>query len=355
MKKITEVAMGNFPVKIARTDKVLVLGSCFAANIGARMQEEGYDVCVNPFGTLFNPASVASSIRRLASGKPFTEEECVQMGAGSNLWCSFSHYTKFARPTREEFLHDANEALAQASAFFRDCNKVIVTFGTSYVFEHLGFTGASGVFEHTGFTGASGSSGASDVLRTSLQPAGRIVSNCLKRDAREFRRYRMSIEEIVSLWRPLLAGPDSSDPASGLLESGLASDALCSDPTSGALCSDPASGCLAGKDVIFTVSPIRHMADTAHGNQLSKSTLLLAIDTLLTSGASPAVASPDTLGASGATGAAPVVAAERAYFPSYEIVLDELRDYSWYAEDSVHPSADAVTQICDRFLRATSK
>jgi len=259
MKTSTEVIIGKFPVKVSKTDKVLVLGSCFAANVGAKMAEEGYDVCVNPFGTLFNPASVASSLRRLASGAPFTEEECVQMGAGSDLWCSFSHYTKFARPTREEFLRDANKALADASAFFRSCNKVIITFGTAFVFDHQSFG---------------------------------IVSNCLKRDAKEFRRYRMDIDQIVALWQPLL------------------------------------SGILADKEVIFTVSPIRHMADTAHGNQLSKSTLLLAVDALLGEG--------------------------RAYFPSYEIVLDELRDYRWYADDLVHPSSEAINLIWSRFLEAIS-
>ncbi len=242
-------------MKISKSDKVLILGSCFASNIGERLIAEGYDVCLNPFGTIFNPASIASSILRLESGEAFTEADCIPMGAGIDKWCSLHHYTKFARPTKAEFLEYANNALAEAHEFFKSCNKVIITFGTSFVFEHL--------------------------------ERGFVVSNCLRRPAAEFRRYRMEVEEIVGMWEALLSGP------------------------------------LAGKEVLFTVSPIRHLADTAHGNQLSKATLLLAIDRL-----------------------------GGDYFPAYEIVLDELRDYSYYADDLVHPSAEAVDIIWNRFKEA---
>lgn len=253
------------------TDGILLLGSCFAANIGSRLAEDGYNVCQNPFGTLFNPASIASSLWRLESGRPFTMDECVMMGAGANLWCSFSHYTRFARPTKEAFLENANAALDSACAFFRECRTLIVTFGTAFVFRNSGFA------------------------RGSDNPLDGIVSNCLKLPAREFERFRLNVDDIVELWAPLLDGP------------------------------------LKEKRIIFTVSPIRHLADTAHGNQLSKSTLLLAIDTLMQN-------REDRL----------------SYFPSYEIMLDELRDYSWYAPDKVHPSDTAVDLIYRRFLSSAA-
>lgn len=259
---MTEVRGTDCGFRISKDDSILILGSCFAANIGEKLLTEDYDVCVNPFGTLFNPSSVAQSLERLASAMPFTEDECVQMGAGSELWCSFSHYTKFARASKEEFLENANAALASAADFFRRCNKVIVTFGTAYVFEH---------------------------------ESGRIVSNCLKRPAREFDRYRLSVDNIYNMWKPMLE-----------------------------------EGILSGRDVLFTVSPIRHMADTAHGNQLSKSTLLLAVDKLIENASQASL---------------------RAYYPAYEIVLDELRDYRWFASDEVHPSAEAVEYIWNRFRK----
>lgn len=235
--------------------KTLVLGSCFAANIGEKMQEKGMDVCINPFGTLFNPVSIFNSIKRLESGKPFREEECVQMGAGSQLWGSFSHYTKFARESKSEFLSNANEALENASKYYQDCDRLIITFGTAYVFRHI----------------------ERDI----------IVSNCLKRPAKEFERFALSVQQIVDMYKDV--APD--------------------------------------KEIIYTVSPVRHLADTAHGNNLSKATLLLSIDKLVKM-------SPDT----------------RSYFPAYEILLDELRDYRWYADDKVHPSSEAVDLICSRFL-----
>ena len=84
--------------------------------------------------------------------------------------------------------------------------------------------------------------------------------------------------------------------------------------------------CGTRKDIIFTVSPIRHFKDGAHGNQVSKATLLLGIDET-------------------------VAAFEKTdYFPAYEIVMDELRDYRFYAEDMCHPSQQTVDYIRERFL-----
>ena len=80
------------------------------------------------------------------------------------------------------------------------------------------------------------------------------------------------------------------------------------------------------KKFIFTVSPIRHLKDGAHGNQLSKATLLLAEDELCGM-------FPDRC----------------EYFPAYEIMMDELRDYRFYAEDMTHPSDQAVNYIWERF------
>ena len=254
IKLQTEVEVGRSRVEISYRDRILVLGSCFADNVGEKMVQAGFDACVNPFGTLYNPASIEAAVRRLSSGEPFTEQECVQMGAGAGLVCSFSHHTSFARPTAGEFLRDANARLKEASEFFAACNKVIITLGTAWYFTY--------------------------------NETGAVVSNCLKRLPSEFTRRMMDVPE-----------------ASGILRSIIDS--------------------CPGKEFIFTVSPVRHMADTAHGNQLSKSTLLLAVD---------------------------AVKGESAeYFPSYEIVLDELRDYRFYAEDMVHPSAQTVAYIWSRF------
>lgn len=121
---------------------------------------------------------------------------------------------------------------------------------------------------------------------------GRIVSNCHKIPASEFERFRLEPGEIVTEYTALIHRLREVNPS---------------------------------LRVIFTVSPIRHWKDGAHGNQLSKSVLLLAIDSL-------------------------VHRLEKVhYFPAYELVMDELRDYRFYAEDLLHASPVTVEYIWERF------
>jgi hypothetical protein len=246
---------------ISYSDKIMMLGSCFTDNIGRQLENFGFDVCINPFGTLYNPVSILQSVRRLISEEPFTEEDCIDMGAGSGLICSFSHHTSFARKDRETFLEDACRSLEEARRYFRECNKLIITLGTSWCFRHI--------------------------------ERDLIVSNCLKRPAQEFTRKRLSLTETAEALREIVS--------------------ICRDGRGGA-----------SKDIIFTVSPIRHFKDGAHGNQISKATLLLGIEEILSEGC--------------------------AYFPAYEIVMDELRDYRFYAEDMCHPSQQTIDYIRERFL-----
>lgn len=121
-----------------------------------------------------------------------------------------------------------------------------------------------------------------------LRQNGHIVGNCHKFPAAAFERYRVTPDEIVRAWEPLCRG----------------------------------------RRIIFTVSPIRHLADGLHGNTLSKAVLHLAVDSLCGS-------FPDNV----------------LYFPSFEILMDDLRDYRFYADDMKHPSDVAVAYIYDIFSR----
>ena len=105
--------------------------------MGQKMVDLGFDVCLNPFGTLYNPVSVCNSVARLTSGIPFSKDECVQMGAGAGLVCSFSHHTSFARRTEDEFLQVANASLKEASLRWKAASKVIITLGTAWIYEYL--------------------------------------------------------------------------------------------------------------------------------------------------------------------------------------------------------------------------
>ena len=265
MKLQTPVTDEKCKVGISYSDKITMLGSCFSDNIGNQLSDFGFDVCVNPFGTLYNPVSILRSVERLIGGKHFTEEDCVQIGAGDERFCSFSHHTSFARSNKEEFLNNANEALDRARNHFAESNKVIITLGTSWCFRH--------------------------------NESHDVVSNCLKRPAGEFTRERLSPIETAECLKRIME--------------------LCKETE--------AEEGFRSKEFIFTVSPIRHFKDGAHGNQISKAGLLLGIEDALPYGPAD-------------------------YFPSYEIMMDELRDYRFYAEDMCHPTAQAVDYIRERFL-----
>ena len=259
IKLNTPVEIQKDFVQIGYSNKILVLGSCFADVTGMRLRNLGFDVCVNPFGTLYNPLSIRDALLRLESGRPFTASDCVEMGAGAGKICSFSHHTSFARETAEEFLAVANASLEAACRFWKECDTVLITLGTSWVW--------------------------------GIGAGGRVAANCLKRPASEFLRRRLSPSETLAALRSLPLGP---------------------------------------RRAAFTVSPIRHLADGAHSNAISKAGLLIALDEYL----------------------GDMHEGPRTYFPAYEIVLDELRDYRFYADDMVHPSTLAQNIIWERFCDA---
>ena len=93
MKLQTPVADAPCKVGISYDDKIMMLGSCFSDNIGGQLRDFGFDVCVNPFGTLYNPLSILQSVRMLLGDRIFGPEDCVEIGARDSSICSFSHHT----------------------------------------------------------------------------------------------------------------------------------------------------------------------------------------------------------------------------------------------------------------------
>jgi len=122
--------------------------------------------------------------------------------------------------------------------------------------------------------------------------SGRVVSNCHKLPSSKFSRRRLTVEEIVNDYTNIISKLQTQFP---------------------------------NLKLIFSVSPIRHWKDGAHENNISKSTLMLAIDSLMNKFKNV------------------------QYFPAYEIVMDELRDYRFYASDMLHPSEVAIDYIWSRF------
>lgn len=265
MKILTPIDIPKPERQIDFSSKILCLGSCFADSMGEKLTQYGFDCLVNPFGTLYNICSVFNSLMRL--------------GAVSGLLRSsdnplFSKEDIILRPDGKfvTWSHHSRCGLRQADGTAEDfLKKANQDLNNAADF----FCQADTVIITLG---------TSFVYK--LKGTEFVVSNCHKFPAKDFERVFVPTEDT----REMIAQIKAMFPK---------------------------------KRFIFTVSPIRHLADGAHGNNLSKSTLLLAIEN-----------------------------AGAEYFPSYEIMLDELRDYRWYAEDMTHPSEAAIKYIFEKFTEA---
>lgn len=254
----TNVSMPRPVFNFSYQDRVLLMGSCFTTNIGVRFIEDKFSTCLNPFGVLYNPASISQAIRRLIEPREFTHNDLI---LHEGLYHSFWHHSDFSSENKDEALDMMNRQMYESAKALHEVDRLVITFGTAFVYR--------------------------------LASTGMVVANCHKLPEKEFIRERLSVDDIVNDWEPLLLSLWEQNPNLKLL---------------------------------FTVSPIRHLKDGAHENQLSKATLLLAIDRLKKQHA-------DRID----------------YFPAYEIVLDELRDYRFYAEDMLHPSTVAINYIWEAF------
>ena len=207
-RTIVDIPKPDF--EIQPCEELLLVGSCFAGEIGQRFREEGFPVTVNPYGTMYNPASVLHTV-----------EKC---GVKPRV--------------------------------------VFMTLGTNHVYR--------------------------------LKESGEIVDNCEKRPQSLFTEEQLSVEACADYLQQAVDMLRQRNPE---------------------------------VRVVLTVSPIRYRKYGYHESQLSKATLLLAIDRILPS-------NPGTL----------------YYFPSYEILMDELRDYRFYASDMLHPTGQAVDYIWERLV-----
>lgn len=254
----TKITVAAPDFLIDYNSRLMMLGSCFAENMGSKFSYYKFDVDVNPCGIIYNPLSVANVLRLIVEGKQFEKSDLRQVGG---KWVSLYHHGAFSSTDPDECLRRINDRLAKATGELRTLDLLVITWGTAWVYRYT---------------------------RENI-----VVSNCHKIPSQEFERSRLSVEDIVKEYLVLIGRLREINP---------------------------------GLRILFTVSPIRHWKDGAHGNQLSKATLLLAIDRLREE------------------------LQHVYYFPAYEIVLDELRDYRFYADDMLHMSGFTVDYIWERFL-----
>lgn len=259
MKFRTELQISHFPFQILPSSKLFFLGSCFADNLGSFFALHLPKVVTNPFGTLFNPASIATAVNLLLDTKLFPGNFVHNF---NNQWISFAHATKFSHSDEHLFYQNIHHELHKSSQDFLQTDLLFITLGTAFVYTFI--------------------------------PKNLIVSNCHKIPNQQFKKSMLSVDEVYNLLATMLHTLFQRLPHI---------------------------------KVIFTISPIRHLADGFHQNQLSKSSLLLAVDRLVDN-------------------------SSVFYFPAYEILLDDLRDYRFYADDLCHVAPIAIQYIRQKFMDA---
>ncbi|MCH5216413.1 MAG: GSCFA domain-containing protein [Muribaculaceae bacterium] len=260
MKFRTEIERTPCRWNINHKDGILMLGSCFTDNIGSMLRNALFDVDINPFGTTFNPASIASSLARIYDNSPFEPYELVER---EGRWISMWHHSAMALPSQNETLRLINNRIFNAHQILASAQVLIITWGTAWVFER--------------------------------KSDGMLVNNCHKFPATDFNRQLLDVKEIADTYVMLFDVLWRLNP---------------------------------NLRVILTVSPVRHLSDGLSGNQISKSKLRIAADEICNRCGEDKV----------------------VYFPAYEALNDDLRDYRYYASDMVHPSDMAINYIYELFI-----
>lgn len=255
MKFRTEIAIPPWNQKLEYTDSIVCLGSCFATNIAAKLKESKFNVVDNPVGILFNPASIARSVKLMTTQSNISESDTFER---NGRYVSFMFHSSLSGATPAEAVSAMQNAVNEGGKALREAKLIIITLGSAYVWRDR---------------------------------SGEVVANCHQVGAKNFTTELLSLEQIVQNLEEITT--------------------------------------LTSAKILFTVSPVRHLNDGLEGNSLSKALLRVAIDKIIEK-------CPD----------------RASYFPSYEIVMDDLRDYRFYDSDMLHPSSQAVDYIAEKFFEA---
>ena len=258
MKLTTPIKLSRQNSPINYSSKVLLLGSCFAQNMGAKLEYYKFQQCTNPFGILFHPVAIEKLITRAVNQTWFTSKDVFLQ---NEQWHCFLAHSKLSNTSEEDLISALNLALEKLRFSLLEASHVVFTFGTAWVYKHL--------------------------------EKDTIVTNCHKVPQKEFVKQLLSPDDVSDV----------------LL--GIETKLRTINPT----CS-----------IINTVSPVRHIKDGLLANSRSKAHLIAGVQEIV---------SPEKL---------------NYYFPSYEIMMDELRDYRYYKEDLIHPNQTAIAIIWEKFL-----
>lgn len=262
MKLQTEIPLKPQENQIDYSSKILLLGSCFSENIGGKFDYFKFQNLQNPFGIIFNPASIENLVIRAIENMAFTEEDIFQH---NGIWKCFEAHSELSSLDKDQFLQNLNYALQNLREALFSSTHIIFTFGTSWVYRDI--------------------------------EKNEIVANCHKLPQKNFKKELLSIEKISKSIQNIFRKISEVNPKTTLIN---------------------------------TVSPVRHIKDGFTENSLSKAHLISAIHHFKNQKST-------------------IVNQKFFYFPSFEIMMDELRDYRFYAEDMLHPNKTAIEIIWEKF------
>lgn len=265
MDFMVNIDIKSLPSPINYNDKILLIGSCFTEHIGNTLQELKFPVLQNPNGILFDPASVCKSLVRYIQNREYTEKDLFYL---NEVWNSWEHHSRFSHPDAAACLQLMNEARQQAHDFLKEANWVIITLGSSFSYRLTEQAGGK---------------------------TGEGVANCHRAPAQWFNKHLLGIDETVTLLDNCYHQLKRFNPH---------------------------------LNILFTVSPVRHIRDGVVENNRSKARLIEAVHHM--------VNKFDGL----------------HYFPAYELVIDVLRDYRFYDIDLVHPNYSATSFVLDKFAES---
>ncbi len=263
----TEVLPEISSRKISAESNLFFIGSCFAENIGNKLIDRKFNLCMNPSGIIYNPISISNCLNNLLLNRHYSQSDLISK---NNMWFSLEHHSRFNDISAEKCLWKINSEIVAASEMLLKSDFIFVTLGTAIVYHHI--------------------------------KVDKIVANCHKLPSNDFKRKFLTVDEIVQSFEKTLMLLHKKNPNAKL---------------------------------IFTISPVRHWSEGAEDNQLSKSILFVAIQKLIEK------------------------SDKYTYFPAYELLIDDLRDYRFYKSDMLHPNEQAIdyiwTKFREKYFDATAK
>ena len=260
------IDLKRLPKPINYRDKILLTGSCFTEHIGNALSDAKFSVLQNPNGILFDPASVCRSLLSYIENKQYKESDLFLL---NEVWHSWQHHSRFSNINLKDAVEKINESQQNAHTFLKQADWVVITLGSSFSYRLSKQAGPP-----------------------QTPPLEGLVANCHRAPSQWFNKHLLEIDETISM-----------------LEN----------------CYERLAQFNPGLNIIFTVSPVRHIRDGVTENNRSKARLIEAVHYM--------VSKFDKV----------------FYFPAYELVIDVLRDYRFYDVDLAHPNYMATEFVLEKF------